>query len=407
MARGIGELLGHPVDPEYIGRLERGVLTWPHDYHREALRAYFGVTSDGELGFYSSRSVPAPPWEDDPMRRRAVLATLPLAGLVTPGMLAALVEAAAAETIPIPRRVGADHVAQVRTLSRHAHQMSEQFGGGAVRDMLGAQVRWAVSLLDSHVDPAVSRELHSAVGTMARYAGSSAHDAGADGAAHRYYQVALHCAEQAEDWWLRAAVLFGLARMAEYSGDGESALTLAQQSLVRPDRLTRLQLATLTSAEARAHGRRRNEAACLATVGRIEDHAAAADPANESPALVAFLSPAELSGETGCARWPLAMSGNGVAETTRLLRTAIGTYPTGRVRSRNSCLARLATLQFTHGDPHEAVITAGSYLDAARTVQSRRITGELTSLRDATAKHRKLAAVADLRRRLNTTLAGV
>ncbi|MGH3796745.1 MAG: hypothetical protein ACRDSP_17860 [Pseudonocardiaceae bacterium] len=402
----MGELLGQPVDPEYVGRLERGVLTWPHGYHREALRAYFGVASDEELGFYCRRSAPAPAWEDE-MRRRALLAALPLAGLATSGTLGALVEAAAAEAVPIPRRVGADQVAQVRALSTHAYQMGEQFGGGAVRETLSAQVRWAVGLLDAHVDPVASRGLHSAVGHMARLAGSSSHDVGADGAAHRYHQVALYCAEQSQDWWLRAATLKKLARIAEYSGDGETALTLAQQAMVRPDRLTLLQRADLTTVEARAHGKRGDDAACLAAAGRAEDHVAAADPASEYPAMVAFFSPAELAGETGCARWPLAMRGQGVTETARLLHTAADTYPSGAARSRNSCLARLATLQFTHGDPHEAVTTARTYLDAARTVQSRRITGELTSLRHATTKHHTLTAVADLRHRLNHTLASV
>ncbi|MCA1675374.1 MAG: hypothetical protein LC799_25365 [Actinobacteria bacterium] len=48
-----------------------------------------------------------------------------------------------------------------------------------------------------------------------------------------------------------------------------------------------------------------------------------------------------------------------------------------------------------------------TYLDAARTVQSRRITSELTSLRNATAKYRKLTDVAGLRHRLNHALAAV
>ncbi|MGQ0778193.1 MAG: helix-turn-helix domain-containing protein, partial [Pseudonocardiales bacterium] len=93
VADAIGELLGYPVDVEYIGRLERGVITWPNARYRAAFRAYFGVTSDAELGFYSRRSLPAPPWEDD-VRRRVVLTTLPAAGLATSGPLAELVDAA-------------------------------------------------------------------------------------------------------------------------------------------------------------------------------------------------------------------------------------------------------------------------------------------------------------------------
>ncbi|MGH3796746.1 MAG: hypothetical protein ACRDSP_17865 [Pseudonocardiaceae bacterium] len=402
----MGELLGQPVDPEYVGRLERGVLTWPHGYHREALRAYFGVASDEELGFYCRRSAPAPAWEDE-MRRRALLAALPIAGLATSGTLGALVEAAAAEAVPIPRRVGADQVVQVRALTVHVDEMTHRFGGAGMREMLSAQVRWAVSLLDAHVDPAASSELHSAVGELAAYAGWSSHDAGADTAAHRYYQVALHCADRAGDWSLRAEALSDLSRIAEYSGDAETALTLAQQVRVRSDRLTPLSRACGGAAEARAQGRRGDVEACLAAIGRTEDHVAAADPAAESTRMAAFYSPAQLASDRGHALWPFAMRGHAVDVSAQQLRTAANTYPPGHVRSRTYCLARLATLQLTHGDPHEAVTVANSCLDEARAVQSRRITSDLTSLRHATTKHRTLAAVADLRHRLNHTLASV
>ncbi|MGH4024039.1 MAG: hypothetical protein ACRDRV_05580, partial [Pseudonocardiaceae bacterium] len=154
MAEAMGVLLGHPVDPEYIGRLERGVLTWPHAHHRAAFRVHFQVASDEELGFYSRRSRPAPPWEDDDVRRRVVLGALPLAGLAASAPLTALVDEALAESAPLPRRVGAEHVAQVRALAGHGYDMTRQFGGGGLQQMLGVQVRWAVGLLDAHVDPA-------------------------------------------------------------------------------------------------------------------------------------------------------------------------------------------------------------------------------------------------------------
>ncbi|MGH4024739.1 MAG: hypothetical protein ACRDRV_09155, partial [Pseudonocardiaceae bacterium] len=54
-AAAIGELLGRPVDPEYIGRLERGVVTWPNAEYRAAFQQHFGAASPGELGFYCRR----------------------------------------------------------------------------------------------------------------------------------------------------------------------------------------------------------------------------------------------------------------------------------------------------------------------------------------------------------------
>lgn len=405
VAEAIGVLLGHPVDPEYVGRLERGVLTWPHAYHREAFRAHFGVASDEEVGFYCSRSTPAPPWEDDDMRRRAVLGGLPLAGLAMSGPLAALADAAMAESSPIPRRVGAEHVAQVRALGVHAHEMMTQFGGGGLQQMLGTQVRWAVDLLDAHVDPAASRDLHSAVGHLARQAGIASHDMGVDPAAQRYYQVALCCAEQADDWHLRSKSLADLSRNSEYFGDGETALTLAQQAMVRPDRLTSLEQVWVGTTEAGAHGRRGDVQACRVAVGRAEEHFAAADPANESPALVAFSSPSMLSDHTGGAQWRLAMRGHAVADTAHRLSTAAATLAPGP--GRLVCLAQLSTLQFIQGDPDEAVATANTCLDTVGTVRSRRVTDHLTGLRAATTQHRHVPGVPDLRQRLTRALTSV
>jgi hypothetical protein len=70
------------------------------------------------------------------------------------------------------------------------------------------------------------------------------------------------------------------------------------------------------------------------------------------------------------------------------------------------CLAQLSTVQFAQGDPHEAVAVANTCLDTLRTVHSRRVTDHLTTLRDATTRHRDLSAVAALRHRLNLALAG-
>lgn len=407
VADAIGERLGHPVDVEYIGRLERGVITWPNADYRRVFRAHFGVTSDGQLGFYCSRSRPDPHREDDELRRRMVLTGLPVAGLAASWPLAALVEAAAAEDPVIPRRVGAEEVEQVRALAERAYDLHQEFGGGVVLAMLGAQLRWAVALLEAHVDPAVSGELHAAVGHLARWPASVAHDIGVDTVVPRYLQVALYCADESGDWSLRAKSLADWSRSVEYSGNGEVALTLAQQALVRPDRLTPLERVWPCAVEARAHGRRGDAEACRAALGRMESYFSTAEPADESPAMAAHYSPAELAYATGDALWPLALRGYAVTETATQLRTAADTYEPGRVRYRTYALTRLATLQFSQGDPDEAVVVANAALDMAGAAQSRKLTDELTTLRHATTAHQSVTGVADLGHRLDQALVRV
>lgn len=342
------------------------------------------------------------------MRRRVVLTALPAAGLATSGPLAALVDAALAEPAPIPRRVGADEVALVRAMGDRAYEeMTRQLGGGGAREMLGGQLRWAVSLLDAHVDPSASHGLHSAVGHLARLVGSVSHDMGLDIAANRCHEVALRCGDQAADWSLCSKSLTALSRMAADDGDGDTALTLAQQAMVRPDLLTSLERAWVSSVEAAAHGRRGDVQACWAAIGRTEDQFAAVDPANESPAMVAYFSPAVLADLIGFALWPFAMQGHAVAETAARLRTAADTLPSRHVRGRTYCLTHLAALQFAQGDPHEAVVVACAALDEAPVAQSRRHADELITLRRAARRYRAVPGVPDLHQRLNRALSNV
>ncbi|MGQ0774712.1 MAG: helix-turn-helix domain-containing protein [Pseudonocardiales bacterium] len=406
VAEALSVLLGYLVEQEYVGRVERGVITWPNAKYRTAFRTHFGVASDAQLGFYCRRSRPAPGREDEDMRRRVVLTGLPVTGLATSWPLAALVEDAATEAPSVPRRVGAEEIEQVRMLGVDAFEMDKQFGDGWVRETLVAQLRWSVSLLDAHVDRAARAELHSAVGALARYAGWSSHDMGADTAAHRCCEVALRCSEAAEDWSLRAKSLIDWSRVVEYSGDGETALTLAQEAMVRPDRLTQLERACVSAAEATAHGRRGDVGACLAAIGRTEDYVAAADPADESPAMVAYLTMAELADSTGNALWPLAMRGHAVADTAARLRAAADTCGPDIIKQRTLNLTRLATLQFAHGDPDEAVVVANTALDMAGTARSRKLRDDLVILRHA-SQHRGVAGVAELRQRLDQMLTSV
>lgn len=405
VAHGVSELLRHEVDPEYIGRLERGVITWPNAQYRAAFRRYFQVASDTDLGFYCTRSSPVPPWkdEDDEMRRRALLSALPLIGMGVSEPLATLV-AQATQQAPIPRRVGAGQVAQIRTAATYGYSMMEQFGAPAVYEMLSAQLRWAVRLFDAHVDRWASQDLYSAVGSLSRHAVFAAHDLGLEGAANRYGQIALRCADEADDWALRAKAFHDLSRVAERSGEGDTALTLAQQAMVRPDRLTSLERATVTAAEAAAHGGRGDLNACLTALGRTEDYVAAADPANESPSMVEYFSSAELGFVAGYALWPLALRGRAVDESLQWLRLAADNYAPDRVRARLQCQTKLATLLFRYGDPDEAVSVASACLDKAQTVQSRWLTDDLRALRNATRQHRDRPGVAELRHTLNRTL---
>lgn len=404
-AWAISELLGHPVDPEYIGRLERGVVTWPHARYRDAFQRHFGVASPGELGFYCRRSQPRRV-EADTVRRRVFFNAVPLPLVMSGEPLTRLVNLAHAEPDPIPRLVGREHVEQVRAMVTQAQELANRLGGGQVRDLLGFQIRWAVGLLGANVDPAVSDELHSAVGWLSGFGGWNCHDVGADTAAQHYFEVALHCGEQGGDWVHRADVYSCLARMFVYRGEGEAALTAAQQSQLRSDRLTPLARASAVAVEASAYGVRGDVQSALAAVGRAEEHFAAVVPANEAPIMLVYFSPAWLASDSGYALLPLALRGQHVQTTIGLLRSGVEFSHPGRARGRALDELRLAWLLFVQGDPAEAVAVATGALDNAGTVRSRRIVDLLNTLQRLAAdpRYRGVPGLVPLRQRLTDTL---
>lgn len=72
------------LDADALARYERGVVSWPNESYRTALRAVFGVSSDAHLGFYPSprgRSAVVKPPSD-------LAARLQKAYVVDPGTLA-------------------------------------------------------------------------------------------------------------------------------------------------------------------------------------------------------------------------------------------------------------------------------------------------------------------------------
>ncbi|MGH8938680.1 MAG: hypothetical protein ACRDV2_04940, partial [Actinomycetes bacterium] len=196
---------------EFISRLETGRITWPNSVYRSALRRVLDVGNDAELGLYC-RQV-AGRERSDAVRRRDFLATLPAVAL-TEQPLHDLVAAAMAEPVPTPRRVGLEHVEQIRNLALQARALGHMHGGGLTREVVGAQIRWAIGLLDSHVDRGVVAELHGAIGRLCQHAGFASFDDGQPEAARYYDAASLRCAEQAADWELRAAAFVDMAIVA-------------------------------------------------------------------------------------------------------------------------------------------------------------------------------------------------
>jgi hypothetical protein len=389
----------------YIGKLEIGLIRWPDQARREAFRAILSVPKDSDLGFINARSQRAAVKLENVDRQNLIRGGAALGvGALVQGPLAALLEyLESSKRTPVPKRVGATDVEQVRAAKLVFQSWGLTYGGGPVRDAMMSQLHWSASLLKATYTDELSPALHSAVGDLADTAGYIALDAGADEEARRAFRFALACAEKAEDWHLRADVLGYMTVHALWTGQPDEALTLAEQALVRADRLTATERSLLHTDRARALGKMRRVQEALTAIGAADDHFAQSTPANDPPFLTIYHHPAVHAMRTGDALVNLAILGHGPEKATDRLTTAIAGL-TNYATPLAGCQARLASLTMVTGDPLQAAALGHQALDTAGTIHSRTATDDLRELfRHATA-HQQLEEVAHLQHRISTLL---
>jgi hypothetical protein len=381
----------------WVGKLEQGIIRWPSKLYREALRTIFSVPTDSALGFVNTRRAVV---KLDDVKRKHFLETaaLGMGTLALEGPLAALLEGG--EPTPIPARVGATEINQIRSATRVFNSWSNTYGGGLARETVMTHLRYSASLLEASCPARLRPELYFAVGDFADTAGYMAVDADAHEQGRRVYGFALACAEQAKDWPLRAEVLSSTAKQALWTGQPDEALTLAEQALARADRLTPTVQALLHTDRARALAKMRRVQETLTAIGTADEHFAHATPDNDPP-YIAYYSAAHHAHLTGRSLADLAILSRDPAQATDRLAAAVAGQP-GHCRPGAMCLAKLASLTMVTGEPIHAASIGHAALDVAGTLRSRRAAEELRELSRYAAAHQQLEEVAHLRHRIAT-----
>ena len=392
------KMLEHSAN--WVGQLERGKIRWPGKMSREALRAILGVSTDAALGFVNARSARAAVKLDNVNRQQFLRSTRDAGALTALGLVAALLEGN--EPTPTPTRVGATDIEQIRTATRTAQSWGYTYGGGGLaRETVMGQLRWSAGLLRATCPDQLRPELFSALGDLADVAGYMAVDAGADEEADRVYCFALFCAEQADDWPLRAEILSWMAKQAIRTGQPDEGLTLAEHGLVRPDRLTAAGRSMLHTDRGLALAKMRRTSETLTALGTADDHFAHFTPDNEPP-FMAFYNDASHALFTGQPLADLALLGRNPGEATNRLTTAATGTPPDNTRAQAIRLTKLASLTMATGDPIHAAAIGHEALDAAGTIRSRRASDDLRELARYAATHQHLDEVAYLRHRIAT-----
>jgi hypothetical protein len=314
--------------------------------------------------------------------------------------VAALLEGS--EPTPVPSRVGATEIEQIRTATQVFESWCLAYGGGLGREAVLAQLRWSASLLDATCLARLRPELFSAVGDLAWVAGFMAFDHCAHEEARRVFGFALGCAEQAEDWHLRATVLSTMAVQAIRTGQPDEGLTLTEYALVRADdRLTATGRAMLHTYQALALAKMRRVRETLIAVGTADEHFAHSTPAND-PSFMTFWNAGMQAETIGQALADLAVLGRDPGAATNRLATAVAGNVPDHARCRAFSLTKLASLTMATGDPLHAVTIGTAALDAVSTIRSRRALEGLRELNRHAAAHQHLDEVAQLRHQIGT-----
>ncbi|HET8619741.1 MAG TPA: hypothetical protein VFM27_12325 [Acidimicrobiales bacterium] len=375
------------LDENYIGKLERNDVRWPGDIYREALRAVLGAATDADLGFH-------PPGG----RRAAAGPSGPSARTPTALVSATLVDVLG--PAPVPRRVGPPEIDQIWGAA-HAFHRWDNLYGGAARDGPVAQLRWAVGLLRAgSCPPELRPELLSAIAYLAHTCGFMAFDGLAFDDARRLLGFGVACAEEADDWHLRARLLGTSARLETWVGQLDRGLTHAHLALVRSDRLTATERAMLHSLEARALARMQHTQDALAAVGRADDEFAGRDPAEDPPWMV-YYDVAQHAGDVGAALLDLTLAGSGASAVARArYATAIDRRRPELARSLALSRVGLAKVIMVTGDPAEAAQAGHAALDAATSIRSGRLADDLAHLGRLAEPHQDRADVDELRERI-------
>jgi hypothetical protein len=100
------------------------------------------------------------------------------------------------------------NVDNIEEMTAKLRRMDDEFGGGAVLDLVKSQVRFVLDLLRDHqYTTSVGMRLHGAASELLRLAGWLSFDSGQHAQAQRFWVAALHGAHSAGDRALGSNIL--------------------------------------------------------------------------------------------------------------------------------------------------------------------------------------------------------
>jgi tetratricopeptide (TPR) repeat protein len=288
---------------------------------------------------------------------------------------------------PAPSNIGLSDVKDVEAATRAMRALDYQFGGGACRDAVGAQLSWALRLLGSTGTEVVRRRLFRALADLQNLAGWTTFDVGLLDTSRSYFAIALEFAKQSGDPGLMSNIRYRIGRVYLHHKDADVALKWFQLGQVAAqDSGSELAVAVLCGNEAWAYAMRGDDVQAMKLLGRSRDELAKANLA-EAPDWARFYNDTDMYAMIGTVHNELsAFDPRHAAIAIPAFGQALARYDDSMARSRAFTLTMLATSYLRQGDVDHGVLIGRKALMLASAVKSKRVTDRLQPLQIEAAR---------------------
>jgi tetratricopeptide (TPR) repeat protein len=297
------------------------------------------------------------------------------------------------------RRIHEPHVKSIEELTAHLRRMDDQFGGGAILNLVRAQVRYVVDLLRDHsYTESVGGRLHGAAAELLRLGGWLSFDSGHQAQAQRYWLAALHSAHAAGDRAVGANILGFMSCQAKDLELYDDAIKLSEAARRGYSGTSPRVKAILNLRAAQAYAQIGEVTTCRTAIDSAYESLRDTAPDTGDPSWSYWLDEAQANEQIGYCYLRLEDWDRARGH----LRTALRLQDNPDTREGALRQALLAITYARQGEPEyacQAGIKASDIL--AKDVDSDRCVGHIRHVQIALGPYRKVPVVTEFNERLD------
>jgi len=308
---------------------------------------------------------------------------------------------------PVPGHIGMSDVRQVEASTKALRALDYQYGGGACRDAVMAQLSWSQRMLSASGSEVVRKHLFLALADMRNLAGWTSFDTGMLDASRNHFSKALEFAKQAGDPGLMSNVFYRMGRVYLHYNEANEALKMFQLGQIAAQESgSELAVAVLCANEAWSYAMLGKPELAVKLIGRARDEFARAK-LGEAPDWVKFFDETDLYAMIGSVYTELsAQDVKHSAIAVPAIVKALAGYGDAMARSKAFNLTMLATNHLRQGDVDHGVRVGRDAFALATTLKSSRVVDRLKPLEVEAARRRANSDALDLSARIHRLRVG-